>query len=272
VLPPAENIDWLLAAVRWLLDGPEAALFRGRRLIRPAAEDYPDSELSGDDLAVRVLDLTKQYAGLGQSRTRLVRVDSPVQDLSDSLGGVRLENSSAACPAEDALDGSESDEAVVIWTEDLLDEPDRMVAWFARELGRIVVNRAGTEPPGADSGAPVRELAAEVAAGLLGFGLFLIRAAFRLESLVPATANALLGLGLGGGWRPVIQGCLGQEDLAYLLTVFCRYNGLSESEVSPWLGENARVYFIEAERDLDQRGEFLMHLGELAMIGPGEES
>ncbi len=272
MLPPEENISWLLDAALWLVGGPEGRLFRGRRLVRPVAEDFPDGVLQGDDLAARVLELTKGHAGLSGTPTRLVRVDSPVRDLSDSLGGVRLENSSTACPAEDALDGAGPGEAVVIWTEDLLEEPDRLVAWFARELGRIVVNRAGSEPPGADSGAPVHELAAEAAAVLLGFGLFMIRAAFHLESLVPATANAMLGLGLGGGWRTVVQGCLGQEDLAYLLAVFCRLNDLSEAGVSPWLGDNAQVYLTEAAQDLDRRGDFLLNLRRLTVDTAGEGS
>jgi hypothetical protein len=260
---PEENIQWLLAAAQWLLAGPDAGLFKGRRLVRFEAEEFFDSDLSDDDLAARILDLTKKQAGLSLTATQLARVDSPVRGLSESLGGAWLDNLGASCPDEDALEGEGDDEAVVIWTADLLEDPDRLVAWFARELGRIVVKRAGSDPPGADTGAPVRELAAEVAAVLMGFGPFLIKTSFRLEMFPPNDPNALVGLGLFSGWKTVVQGCLGREDLAYLLAVFCRINNVPEAEIMPWLGENARAHLAEAAADLDRRDDFLARLRKL---------
>lgn len=268
--PPEPNIAWLFDTLAWLLRAQGGARFlQARRLVRP--EDFPVQGPAGPALAARVLELVKRLAGLEHLPTTLARAESPVRSLAEAMGGVPLEAMSEPCPIEESL-ADDPDEAVILYQDDQLDDLSRLVAWFAHELGRVVVRRAGSEPPGAEAGPRVRELAADVAAVLFGFGLFMVGAAWRFERLTPVGPNALLGLGLGGGWRASVQGCLGQEDLAYALAVFCGLIDLDASEVLPFLGENARAYFQEAARDLDQRGDFLVRLRRLTMTGEGEES
>ena len=104
-------------------------------------------------------------------------------------------------------------EPIVTYDPQLLSDPSALVATFAHELAHYLLATARTPPPG---GHALEELATDVAAVFMGFGVFLLNSAMSFSQYQNFDSQ---------GWHVRRQGYLSERALATALAIFLVLSG-----------------------------------------------
>ncbi|MES4793121.1 MAG: hypothetical protein C4321_09200 [Chloroflexota bacterium] len=236
LLSPDDQVEWLFATTRWLLEsfGHDPAFHR--RLVTPTEEDFPITATGGHELAVQVFGMVQRHAGLSSWPCRLEsQGDVDTSEWLRDIGQGHLEQKGAAGTF------SRREEVVITYSERQLGDLDGLIATFAHELSHYLLFSAPTPPPG---GPKALEPATDVGAVFLGFGIFLANTAFRFDQFNTAT---------GYGWSASRLGYLGDQALAYTLAIFLSLRGESSKVALRSLRPNPAAYFKAALKDLARR-------------------
>jgi hypothetical protein len=113
-------------------------------------------------------------------------------------------------------------------------EPNSMIASFAHELARYLVETFDEPAPG---GAPLHEPAIELAAVFMGFGVFVA------NSVLESTDHPL-----------------NEGEVVHALAMFCLLRKISPESVAPRLNPHLRKYLRLAARDLAQHDQGFQRL------------
>jgi hypothetical protein len=198
--------QWQFATYAWLLriTGGHAK-FLETDLIVPTEEFFPDRGLKGRAGVVTLFRRVRDHAGMA---------DWPCT--------VEVEAGEPRAAGESA---NPEGLHVITYRRGEFDS-GALVAHFGRELARYLLSVSQQPPPGGESR---REAAVELAAGFLGFGVFMLNAVAR---------HAIFRLSEG--------------ELAHALALFCLLRGLPPDAADEHLNPHLRKYVRLAALDLAQ--------------------
>lgn len=196
-LDPARR-QWQFETFAWLLRGCGGyRTFLDTDLVLPIPEHFPDRGMQGHAAAAALFRRVRDHAGMA---------DWP-------------------CIAEPgSASSSDKDRIRIIRYPVAEPDPSMLVAHFAHELARFLVESLEEPPPG---GATLREPAIDLATVFMGFGVFMANAALR---------NAC--------WD------LNEAELVHALALFCHLRKVPEDAVDPHLNAHVRKYLRLAACDL----------------------
>lgn len=247
--PPIEDhvVDWIFETFAWLLaefGGMDE--IRKSRLVLPTNEFYPIEGLEGRELAEELFLRTKEHARMLDWPCRLVEQESD-DDMHAvmSLFPHSYERSGAA--GTFSYDGRKP---TISYDPRGLDEPMRLVATLAHELGHYLLAGAKNDPPG---GAETEEPATDLAAVFMGFGVPMANGVFVFSSK---------------GWSR--KGYLGEADFAYALAIFADLLDIDDKQIRRHLRTNSRAYFKQSRKHL--RRERADDLEAMRRIGESKAS
>jgi hypothetical protein len=199
----AARREWQFAAFAWLLrHGGGYPNFLESVAVLPTAEHFPDRGMSGHAGVSALFRQVRDHAGMA---------DWPC------MVEPRTEGECLAAPADGIR---------VIRYDPALRAAGPLVAHFARELARYLVESIDEDPPG---GRGFMEPAIEIAAVFMGFGVFVANAA--LES-------------------PVAH--LNEGECVHALAMYCLLGSTPPATLDPHLNPHLRKYLRLAVLDLRQ--------------------
>jgi hypothetical protein len=199
--------DWQFETFAWLLRHCGGhAKFLETVPVLPIEQHFPDRGMSGHAGVAALFRRVRDHAGMA---------DWPC--IVEPFSGDEGTGAECASPTERIR---------VIYYDPAQRQPAVLVARFARELARYLVDTFGEQPPG---GAQFREPAIDLATVFTGFGVFM--------------ANASLDAGAGN---------LNEGELVHGLAMFCHLRGSPPESLSPYLNPHLRKYLRLASRDLAQ--------------------
>ena len=212
-LDPARR-QWQFETYAWLLRGCGGyQKFLDTDLVLPIPEHFPDRGMKGHAAAAALFRRVRDHAGMA---------DWPCIAEPSSASLDNTEPSSAS--TDNATLESTSDRIRIIRYSAAEQDPAMLVAHFAHELARFLVESFEETPPG---GPMLREPAIDLATVFMGFGVFMANSAVR---------NA--------PWD------LNEGELVHALALFCHLRKVPEDAVDPHLNAHVRKYLRLAARDL----------------------
>ena len=216
----ASRREWQFDTFAWLLRNCGGyPKFLDTTLVLPIEEHFPDCGMSG-------------HAGVA-ALFRRVRDHAGMADWPCIVEPESQEPRAAPLPPDSI--------PVITYKPDSL-EPNSLVALFAHEFARYLVDSFDEPPPG---GAPLREPAIEIAAVFMGFGLFMANSAFRGESHQ-----------------------LNEGELAHALAMFCLLRKMPPESADRHLNPHLRKYLRLASRDLSQHDQGFQRLRSVFAVFP----
>ncbi|MGQ0698968.1 MAG: hypothetical protein ACT4PZ_12085 [Panacagrimonas sp.] len=251
-LPP-EYVEWQLQTYAWLLRNFEGyERFRQTRLVTPAMEFFPATDLKGEAFVRFVFDRVRSLADMSDwpCRPEPQEPDPLPLEVQPGIALVNLEHSPGGTFSFSEKEGTK---AVITYDPGLEDRPADLVATFAHELGHYLICASKEEPPG---GVETLELATDLTAVFLGFGLFCVNTAFAFRQFGDAVSS---------GWQSRRSGYLSEPSLLFALAIFVRLTETDPASVKPFLKPNLVSSFEAALKNL---GHFEHRLAELRSITP----
>lgn len=206
-LDPARR-QWQFETYAWLLRSCGGyPKFLDTELVLPIAEHFPDRGMKGHAAAAALFRRVRDHAGMADWPC----IAEPTRDPLATDGGTPL---------------STGERIRVIHYAAAEPDPAMLVANFAHELARYLVESFDEPPPG---GALLHEPAVDLAAVFIGFGVFMANSA-----------------ACKAPWE------LNEGELVHALALFCHLRKVPEEAVDPHLNAHVRKYLRLATRDLRQ--------------------
>lgn len=216
----ASRREWQFDTFAWLLRNCGGyPKFLDTTLVLPTEEHFPDRGMSG-------------HAGVA-ALFRRVRDHAGMADWPCTVQPESQEPRAAPLPPDRI--------PVITYKPDSLD-PNSLVATFAHEFARYLVDSFEEPPPG---GALLREPAIDIAAVFMGFGMFMANSAFR-----------------GGSHQ------LNEGEFAHALALFCLLRKMPPESVDRHLNPHLRKYLRLASRDLSQHDRGFQRLRSVFAVFP----
>jgi hypothetical protein len=218
----ASRREWQFDTFAWLLRNSGGyPKFLETTLVLPIEEHFPDRGMSGHAGVAALFRRVRDHAGMA---------DWPCAVEPESVHPRPMPGLPDGIP-------------VISYKPDAV-EPNSLVAGFARELARLLVDTFEEPPPG---GALLREPAIEVAAVFMGFGLFMANDALR-------GANHQLNEG----------------EFAHALAMFCLLRKMPPESIDRHLNPHLRKYLRLASRDLARHDKGFLRLRSVFAVIPFE--
>lgn len=196
--------EWQFATFAWLLRSCGGfPRFLDTTLVLPTEEHFPDRDLKGHAAAAALFRRVRDHAGMADWPC----VAEPEPSTRD-----------AAAPASDRLR--------VIHYPPRIQDPQGLVAYFAHELARYLVESFDAPPPG---GAALYEPVVDLTAVFMGFGVFMANSSAR-----------------DAHWD------LNEGELAHALALFCLLRKVPPESLEPHLNAHLRKHLRLAALDLAQ--------------------
>lgn len=217
----ADLEDWLLDASRQLFDwfGGRDWLLQ-RKLVLPTADFFERKEDSGGRRAARLFADVKRHAGLEDVECELrVHEGTPSSD----LGGLAYQVFTSPTPAGTFSHEGGNLAPVVTYAADQADDPVALIATFAHELAHLKMSAMADPPPG---GWDLVELATDLGAVLMGYGVFMANAAFAYGKVADFDRQ---------GWSVRRQGYLSENALVFCLAIFLSLRGETAESAKRYL-------------------------------------
>ncbi len=234
VLEPGEEA-WQVDTWKWLLEekGGIGDLSRAS-LVRPTAQFFPPTELTGHARVEHVFETIKRLCGLADWPCRLIAqpergglVVNPVTALKVRRGG----------PAGTYL--RQGNAAEISYDPKLVNDPWALVATLAHELAHYFLDDYRKMPPG---GAEGFEPSTDLGVVYLGFGLFAANTAFRFQQTQDFQSQ---------GWAYSRLGYLKEREWTFAIAVFLRLRGIDPVQATPHLKPHLASQLKRSLRYLD---------------------
>jgi hypothetical protein len=216
----AARREWQFETFAWLLRNCGGyPKFLETTLVQPTEEHFPDPGMHGHAGVVALFRRVRDHAGMA---------DWPCAVEPESTGPRGEQTSPDRMP-------------VITYKPGEI-QPDTLVATFAHELARYLVESFEEPAPG---GVMLHEPAIELAAVFMGFGLFMANASFD---------SARYGLNEG--------------ELVHALAMFCLLRKIEPESVAPLLNPHLRKYLRLATQDLARQVEGFQRLRSVFAVIP----
>jgi hypothetical protein len=225
---------WMFQCFEWLLRGSGGfGRFSLTIVVLPTDAFFPQRGLRFPELQLALLDQVKAHAGMSTWPCRLFMQEpdpSPVMSGSVIVQGMP---SSPAGTFRRTPDGAD-----ISYSPALLRDPMAFVATMAHEMAHYSVSEIPEPHPG---GEDAHEVATDMAAVFLGYGVFLLEAAYTVRTFGDARYH---------GWSTSRQGYLTEAQLLYALAVFTVLLEQEPREIARHLKSHYRPLYARAVRHL----------------------
>ena len=249
---PSEDVDWILDTYTWLLINFGGwADFSRQPLVLPNDDFFPvPTDLPTSDLATTLFQKVKEHARLDGWPVSLLGQEDPIPPRA-IMPGVPMQTRAAGEAGTISLgpDGH----ATITYSPDSLRDPMRFVATMSHELSHYLMSTA--EEPFAGSDVEM-EMATDVCATFIGYGIFLANAVFSFSQFGDYRLS---------GWEVHRQQYLDERLAALALSVFLATHDIPTYIVLPYLKTNPRHYVQRAVRTL--KTEYSRRLFQLRDVG-----
>lgn len=200
--------QWQFDTCAWLLRGCGGyPKFLDTELVLPVPGHFPDRGMKGHAAAAALFRRVRDHAGMADWPC----IAEPMRESSSAETGTRE---------------STGERIRVIHYPATEADPAMLVAHFAHEMARFLVESFEEPPPG---GAMLHEPAVDLATVFIGFGVFMTNSA-----------------ACKAPWE------LNEAELVHALALFCHLRKVPEDSVEPHLNAHVRKYLRLATRDLGQ--------------------
>ncbi|AHE55877.1 hypothetical protein [Sphingomonas sanxanigenens] len=236
-----DAFEWMLATIKWLLrtyDG--VAGLHETRLVLPTTDFFPTSAATGHALAEEIFDRVRSAAGMLEWRCRLMPGD-PSRPMQVARGFALKHESFAPAGTFIRADDRDGMLAIIRYNPNQLATPPTLVATFAHELAHYLLSAARDYPPG---GRDLKELATDLTAVFLGFGIFMANGAKSFRAFQSFDES---------GWESSRQGYLSEAALVTALAIVERLSGRSPRDAAPWLKPHLASDLAKADAYLSRR-------------------
>jgi hypothetical protein len=198
----AARRQWQFDAFAWLLRGCGGyPKFLDTTLVLPVEAHFPDRDLKGHAAAAALFRRVRDHAGMADWPCMVEpELDEPVRHAPDRMRVIHYTSSER--------------------------DPELLIAHFAHELARFLVESLDEQPPG---GSLLYGPAVDFAAVFIGFGVFMANSSAR-----------------DAQWD------LNEGELVHALALFCQLRKLPVEAVDPHLNAHVRKYLRLAVSDLVQ--------------------
>jgi hypothetical protein len=204
---------WHVDNACWLLRNlARTPVTRESRLILPGAGCYRFGKATGHDLAMRIFDQTKAFAGMA---------DWPLTLRADE----------------------DSDERHIGYDPSLANDPFRLIAMLARDLSHRLLYSLGETPHCSDENEWLA--LTDVLGCLMGFGVFLANDAITVVTVRQGSKYFI------GEYRTDFCGHLSEHELVFDLAMFLTVRNLSASEAQCFLEPHLVDHLKTALKDID---------------------
>lgn len=235
----ADELEWQLATFKWLTD--EFGAVGDTKLVLPTSEFFPKIDAAADRRVALLFDQVRSAAGMEQWACELVAGDAerPIHAGNAQL----LVHHDAPPPCGTFRIEGEGDDAraIITYNPNLAGNEEALVATFAHELGHYLLCTASTPPPG---GIDLLELATDLGAVYLGFGIFLANSARNFRQFQSAGEM---------GWASQLQGYLSEAALVTATAIFQRLAGREPAAAAPHLKPYLQKVLKAADSALAKR-------------------
>ncbi len=222
----------MLATVKWF-----ASEFEGMErlkqtpLILPTAEFFKSNGASGHQLAEGLFEQVKAHADMSDWPCKLVEGERSRDAMVAE--GLTLQHSGG--PALGTF-GLEGESITITYDPAQLDQPEFLIATFAHELAHYLLHSSKMHPPG---GHDMEEHATDLAAVLMGFGVFLTNSARSFEQFHTVG---------GSGWQSQLRGYLSENALITAHALFVTLTDAPINDAEQYLKSYLRKPFSRAMR------------------------
>ena len=239
LLDPASS-EWIFAAFGWALEQFGSDYFRDRTvLVTPTNMYFPDRISGNDELVTRLFARVRTLAGMQDWPCRLaVQEADPITHVAPTMLIQGAPQGPAGTFRMRAAEDGSGRHALITFNPKQVSDPEALIATFAHELAHYLAHSVDALPPG---GEEFEELATDVLAIVLGFGLFTANGAFRFRQYQSTGTH---------GWSTRHQGYLRRDEATFALAVFCALKDIPAREVVPHLQPGLVPGFRKACREI----------------------
>lgn len=205
--PPVDidEFDWMMACTKWFID-EFAQEGMASAIVLPDHTYFVETDKQGHELALDLFGQVKNHCGMTDWPCDLIPGVAE-RETRVAVGlGLRHETESAPLGTFGYHDGR----YYISYNPSELNRQTSLVATFAHELAHYLLHTAKTAPPG---GRELEEHATDLAAVLLGFGVFMANSAKNFSQF--QTMEEV-------GWEMRPQGYLTEIALVSGLAIFAR--------------------------------------------------
>ncbi|VAX13395.1 hypothetical protein MNBD_GAMMA24-2132 [hydrothermal vent metagenome] len=231
--------EWLFDNFAWALRNFDRDVFFNETiLVIPSNQHFPGRVNSIEGMASLIFEQVKVYAGMKHWPCRLIdqsRVSEPPQTAKILING-RIRGVGGLEP--DAVD--EAHKLLIAYNPHQINDPEAMIASYAHTLAHYLGSMAQESPPGGEELWPHMT---EILAVFMGFG-----------TMFANSASVFRG-GCGSCHNPLAErrAFLSQNEVTYVLALFCVLKEVPNKDVLPHLKKHLRGYFKDAVKELGQK-------------------
>lgn len=177
----ADELEWQLAMFKWLIQSFSNADFLAVTPTIPPDEGlFPVPAGTRERRAAAYFDHVRRMAGMEQWPCRLeAGEDDRPRQITPGIALVHESPSRPLGTFSAEPDGEDQLGIVIRYHPRLVDDPSALIATFAHELAHYLIHDRAEAPPG---GWELDELATDLTAVYLGFGVFLANSAKQFEA------------------------------------------------------------------------------------------
>jgi len=229
-LIPADEAAWQLACFDWLLRGTGGyGRFRNALLVLPTDEFFPQRGLHPGALEHALFRQIKEHAGMSSWKCAL---EAQSADPNPRVAPTVIMRGHPRSPL--GTFRRDKERAVITYRPGSVKDPMSFVATLAHELGHFLISEIREPPPG---GPENLELATDMAAVFLGFGVFLANSAFSFSQFQGDGTQ---------GWSVRGRGYLSQSQALHALAIFTSLLTIKPQQTSPHLDPYLRGLYTHA--------------------------
>ncbi|HEY2346992.1 MAG TPA: hypothetical protein VGH80_14125 [Xanthomonadaceae bacterium] len=232
--------EWIFAAFGWALLNFGTDFFRGATvLVKPSDRHFPDRIGDANQLVGSIFERVRVFAGMQAWPCKLAvqQADPNIHVAPTVLIKDAPQGPAGTFRMRSTEDGSDT-HALITFNPSQVGDPEALVATFAHELAHYLAHSVEELPPG---GEEFEELATDVLAVVMGFGLFIANGAFRYRQYQSGNVQ---------GWSVRRQGYLHREEATYALAIFCALKAIPEREAVQHLQDGLVPPFRKAYREI----------------------
>jgi hypothetical protein len=239
--------QWLFDSYAWALKNFGSDIFyQDTILVTPTEEHFPDKIEDAKEMASKVFQRVKKYAGMENWDCELLAQEPDENPVVAPT--IVIKNAPRGPAGTFSVTDGEDQKIIITYNQDQTRNPVMLVATFAHELGHYLSSIAKEHPPG---GEELWEPATDLLATFMGFGLFLTNSAFSFSQFTDVNSQ---------GWSAQRQGYLSQYELTYALAIFCVLKDIEISEVEIHLKSTLRSFYKKAVKEINKNQETLATL------------
>ena len=230
-----DEFDWQLACFKWLLQEFEGLeRLRKTPLVLPTVDFFPESKTKGHARATELFDQVRYFAHMTEWPCRLVEGEAAREMHVGNTLLLRHQHKQPPLGTFSYVDGQYQ----ISYNPSEIVRPLNLIATFAHELSHYLMHTAVGGVPG---GRELNELATDVSAVFLGFGIFLANTAKTFEQHQDFAEY---------GWQARRQGYLSELGLVTALSIFVELSGTSHDDARTHLKPYLQGVYKKAVRYL----------------------